>query len=152
MARLPADRRDDASIRGRQTHNASLASEMTSPNPKLDELIASTLGWKGEIVARLRAAIHAADPEIVETRKWVSAMLPGTPCFEHDGTVCHINVLKERVRLTMTHGAQLPDPNALFNAYPDSATRRGIDWYEGDPFNPAPVEAIVRAGVAKRQP
>ncbi len=123
----------------------------TNRNPRLDELIASNPGWKGEMVARLRAAIHAADPDIVETWKWVSAKLPGTPCFEHDGIVCHVNVLKERVRLTMSDGAALPDPHHLFNAYPDSSRRRGIDWYEDDEFDTAAVEAIVRAGVAKRR-
>ena len=121
---------------------------MTSRNPHLDALIASTPGWKGEMVARLRAAIHAADPEIVETWKWVSAKLPGTPCFEHEGIVCHVNVLKERVRLTMSDGARLPDPHHLFHAYLDSSQRRGIDWYEGDAFDSAAVEAIVRSSVA----
>ena len=121
---------------------------MTSRTPQLDALIAATPGWKGEMVARLRAAIHAADPEIVETWKWVSAKLPGTPCFEHDGIVCHVNVLKERVRLTMSHGALLPDPHHLFNANLESSQRRGIDWYEGDAFATAAVEAIVRAAVA----
>jgi hypothetical protein len=123
----------------------------TSRNPRLDELIASTPGWKGDMVARLRAAIHAADPDVIETWKWVSEKLPGTPCFEHDGIVCHVNVLKERVRLTMSDGALLPDPHHLFNAYLDSGQRRGIDWYEGDAFDAAAVEAIVRAGVAKRR-
>ena len=65
--------------------------------------------------------------------------------------MCHVNVLKERVRLTMSDGALLPDPHHLFNAYPDSSRRRGIDWYEGDVFDAAAVEAIARAGVAKRQ-
>ncbi len=122
----------------------------TNRSPRLDELIASTPGWKGEVVARLRAAIHAADPDIAETWKWASAKLPGTPCFEHGGIVCHVNVLKERVRLTMSGGASPPDPHHLFTAYLDSSTRRGIDWYEGDAFDAAAVEAIVRAGVAKR--
>lgn len=129
----------------------SMERSMTTRNPKLDELIASNPGWKGEMVARLRDAIHAADPEIVETWKWVSAKLPGTPCFEDGGIVCHVNVLKERVRLTMTEGARLPDPNHLFNAYLDSGTRRGIDWYEGDAFDAPAVEAIVRAGVAMKR-
>jgi hypothetical protein len=124
---------------------------MTSRNPNLDALIASNQGWKGEIVAKLRVAIHAADPEIVETWKWVSAKLPGTPCFEDQGIVCHVNVLKERVRLTMRDGALLPDPHHLFNAYLDSGSRRGIDWYEGDAFDAEAVEAIVRAGVAVRR-
>jgi hypothetical protein len=123
----------------------------TSRHSRLDDLIASTPGWQGEMVARLRAAIHAADPDIVETWKWASARLPGTPCFEHHGIVCHVNVLKERVRLTMRDGALLPDPHHLFNAYLDSSQRRGIDWYEGDLLDASAVEAIVRAGVAKRQ-
>src|SRR5436190_15870391 len=120
---------------------------MTSRNPQLDALIASTPGWKGEMAARLRAAIHAADPEIVETWEWVSANRPGTPCFEHEGIVCHVNVLKERVRLTMRDGASLPDPQHLFNANLEGSQRRAIDWYEGDAFGAAPVEDIVRAGV-----
>ena len=123
---------------------------MTSRNPKLDALIEATPGWKGEMVVRIRAAIHAADPEIEETWKWVSPRRPGTPVFEHGGIVCHVNVLKERVRLTMRDGARLPDPQHLFNASLESGQRRGIDWYEGDPFDAAAVEAIVRAGVAAR--
>ncbi len=123
---------------------------MTTRHPNLDALIASTPGWKGEMVARLRTAIHAADPEIVETWKWVSANRPGTPCFEHDGIVCHVNVLKERVRLTMRDGALLPDPDHLFNANLDGSQRRAIDWYDGDAFEHTAVEAIVRAGVAAR--
>lgn len=123
---------------------------MTNRNPQLDALIASTPGWKGETVARIRSAIHAADPEIVETWKWVSANRPGTPCFEHDGIVCHVNVLKERVRLTMRDGARLSDPRHLFNANLDGSQRRAIDWYEGDAFDSAAVEAVVRAGVEVR--
>jgi hypothetical protein len=123
---------------------------MASRHPRLDELIASTPGWKGVVVERLREAIHAADPEIEETWKWVSPNRPGTPCFEHGGILCHVNVLKERVRLTMSDGALLPDPQHLFNANLDSGRRRAIDWSAGDPFDAAAVEAIVRAGVAHR--
>ncbi len=66
---------------------------MPTPSERIDDLIASTPDWRGRVFARLRKIIHEADPEITETWKWVTANRPGTPIFEHDGIVCHINIL-----------------------------------------------------------
>ena len=123
---------------------------MSTASERLDQLIAETPDWRGPAVAHLRRLIHEADPDIVETWKWVSPNRPGTPCFEHAGIVCHINILKGRVRLTMTHGASLPDPAGLFNVHLDSGARRAIDWYETDPIQDDAVRAIVAAGVRTR--
>jgi len=62
----------------------------------------------------------------------VTARRPGTPMWEHNGIVCHINILNERVRLTLHEGVSLSDPQGLFNASLEGNTRRTIDFYEGD--------------------
>lgn len=123
---------------------------MPTPGERIDALIAENPDWRGETVARLRDIIHRADPDVTEEWKWVTARRPGTPVWEHDGMVCHINILKGRVRLTMHEGAALPDPKRLFNASLEGNQRRGIDIYEGDPLDDAAVEALVRAGVERR--
>jgi hypothetical protein len=120
---------------------------MPTPGERIDDLIANTPGWQGETFAKLRKLIHDADPDISETWKWVSANRPGTPVFEHDGIVCHINILKGRVRLTLHEGASLPDPAGLYNASLEGNRRRAIDIYESDPINEVALRALVRAGV-----
>jgi hypothetical protein len=123
---------------------------MPSPGERIDDLIAATPDWRSEVFARLRAVIHEADPEVTEEWKWVSPNRPGTPVWEHNGIVCHINLLKGRVRLTMHEGASLPDPQGLFNASLEGNMRRAIDFYEGDPLDEDALTALVRAGVAQR--
>jgi hypothetical protein len=123
---------------------------MTSPSERIDELIATTPGWQGETFAKLRGIIHDADPEVTEEWKWVTPNRPGTPVWEHNGIVCHINILRGRVRLTLHEGADLPDPHGLFNASLEGNARRAIDIYEGDPMDEGAVRALVRAGVEHR--
>lgn len=123
---------------------------MPSPNERIDDLIATTPDWRGETVAKLRGIIHDADPQVTEEWKWVTANRPGTPVWEHSGIVCHINILKERVRLTLHEGADLPDPQGLFNASLEGNSRRAIDIYKGDEINEGALQALVRAGVDHR--
>jgi hypothetical protein len=120
---------------------------MPTPAERIDDLIAKTPNWQGETFVKLRTIIHDADPDITEEWKWVSANRPGTPVFEDHGIVCHINILKERVRLTLHEGASIPDPERLFNASLEGNRRRAIDIYEGDLINEGAVRALVRAGV-----
>ncbi len=122
---------------------------MATPSERIDDLIASTPDWRGRVFAKLRKIIHDADPEITETWKWVTANRPGTPIFEHDGIICHINILKERVKLTFAEGSSLPDPRRLFNADLENK-RKAIDVREGDELDEAGLRALVRAGVEQR--
>ena len=80
----------------------------------------------------------------------MTANRPGTPVWEHNGIVCHVNILKERVRLTLHEGADLPDPQGLFNASLEGNARRAIDIYEGDQIDEGALRALVRAGVDHR--
>lgn len=123
---------------------------MPTPSERIDALIATTRDWRGETLAALREIIHRADPDVTEEWKWVTPRRPGTPVWEHDGMICHINILKERVRLTLHEGASLPDPQRLFNASLSGNRRRAIDIYEGDALDAGALQALVRAGVEHR--
>jgi len=113
----------------------------------IDEMTAKTPDWRGTTLAKLRKVIHAADPEIVEEVKWQRPGNPmGAAVWKHNGMVCLGVILKERVRLTMVAGANLPDPQKLFNAMLDGKSR-AIDIGEGDQVDEAALKAIVRAGV-----
>jgi hypothetical protein len=121
-----------------------------TPGQRIDALIATTRDWRGETFATLREIVHRADPDVTEEWKWITARRPGTPVWEHNGMVCHINILKERVRLTLHEGASLPDPQRLFNASLKGTQRRAIDIYEGDALNEGALQALIRAGVEHR--
>lgn len=115
----------------------------------IDAKIAGLGGWRGEMLARLRAAIRQADPDVVETVKWRKASNPlGVPVWEHDGIVCTGETYKDKVKLTFARGAALDDPAGLFNAGLDGGTRRAIDFLEGAKVDAAALKALVRAAVA----
>jgi hypothetical protein len=104
--------------------------------------------WRGEMLAKVRAIIHEADPGIVEERKWVKATSPGTPVFSHDGIVCTGETHKSVVKLTFAKGAALKDPSGLFNSSLDGNVRRAIDIHEGEKINGPALKDLIRAAVA----
>ena len=106
--------------------------------------------WRHETLARMRALIREADPEIVEERKWVKKTNPaGVPVFSRDGIVCTGETYKNAVKLTFAHGASLPDPAKLFNAGLDGNVRRAIDIPEGGTIDANAFKALVKAAVAR---
>jgi len=104
--------------------------------------------WRGKMLAKLRGIIHAADPEIVEERKWVKATSPGTPVFSHGGIVCTGETHKNVVKMTFAKGAALKDPKGLFNSSLEGNVRRAIDIHEGDKIDEAALKDLIRAAVA----
>src|ERR1700728_4539949 len=99
--------------------------------------------WRGKTLAKVRAIIHKADPEIVEEWKWM-----GTPVFSHGGIVCTGETYKNVVKLTFAKGAALEDPSGLFNSSLEGNTRRAIDIHEGDKIDEKALQALIRAAVA----
>jgi hypothetical protein len=96
---------------------------------EIDAIVAGIGGWHGATLAALRAVIRAADPAVVEEVKWKKPSRPsGVPVWSHDGNVCIGEALKNAVRLTFPKGAQLTDPEGLFNTRLDSKTVRAIDF------------------------
>jgi len=120
-----------------------------TPSDLIDAKIAGLGDWRGETLARLRALIHDADPEIEESVKWAKATNPlGVPVWEHAGILCTGELYKDKVKLTFMHGASLGDPAGLFNASLDAGTRRAIDVKEGESPDAEAFKALIRAAVA----
>jgi hypothetical protein len=99
--------------------------------------------WRGETLARVRAIIHQADPEIVEEWKWM-----GTPVFSHAGIVCTGESYKSVVKLTFGKGASLNDPSHLFNSSLEGNVRRAIDLREGEKIKEAALKKLIREAVS----
>jgi hypothetical protein len=99
--------------------------------------------WRGKTLAKVRAIIHKADPEIVEEWKWM-----GTPVWSHGGIVCTGETYKNVVKMTFAKGAALEDPSGLFNSSLDGNVRRAIDIHEGDKVDEAALKDLIRAAVA----
>jgi len=114
----------------------------------IDEKIKELGDWRGKMLAKVRAIVHEADPEIVEERKWVRATSPGTPVFSHGGIVCTGETYKDVVKVTFAKGAALKDPSGLFNSSLDGNVRRAIDIHEGDKVDEAALKDLIRAAVA----
>jgi hypothetical protein len=113
-----------------------------SPSHLIDARIRELGDWRGEMLARVRALIKAADPEVVETWKW-----RGVPVWEHDGIICTGETYKAVVKLTFAKGASLEDPSGLFNSSLEGNARRAIDIHEGDKIDARALKNLIRAAV-----
>src|SRR3981189_2548791 len=116
-------------------------SDKAKPRPKALE------DWREEILARMRALILKADPEMIEERKWrkPSNAMAGVPVWSHHGLVCTGEKYKKVVKLTFARGASIPDPSRLFNSSLEGNTRRAIDIHEGEKVDAGAFKAIGKA-------
>ena len=121
-----------------------------SPSRLIDARIKKLGDWRGETLARVRAIIRAADPDVVEEVKWQkpSNGMLGVPVWEHDGIICTGETYKEVVKLTFANGAALADPSHLFNSSLEGNVRRAIDIHEGDKIDETALKALIRAAAA----
>ena len=116
---------------------------MSEASELIDERIASLRDWRGATLARMRALIHEAIPDVVESWKWM-----GTPVWEHGGILCTGESYKSWVKLTFLKGASLDDPATLFNSSLDGNARRAIDIREGEEVDAEAFKALIRAAAA----
>ena len=110
--------------------------------------------WREETLARMRALILEADPEMIEKRKWrkPSNAMAGVPVWSHDGMICTGETYKDKMKLTFAKGAALEDPAGLFNSGLEGGTRRAIDIHEGEKVDGRAFKALVKAAVARNGP
>ena len=108
----------------------------------IDARIAELGDWRGTVLARLRALIKEADPEVVEEWKWE------VPVWSHDGLICTGETYQSVVKMTFAKGAQLQDPAGLFNSSLEGKVRRAIDFREGEEIAEEALKALVRAAVS----
>ena len=118
------------------------AGDAISASGQIDARIAELTDWRGATLAKVRAIIKQADPEVEETWKWRGVLV-----WEHAGIICTGETYKSAVKLTFAKGASLPDPAGLFNSSLDGNTRRAIDIHEGDAIDEAALTALIRAAV-----
>jgi len=114
-----------------------------SPAEFIDAKIRMLGDWRGETLAKVRALIKQADPEVVEEVKW-----GGVPVWSHAGIICTGETYKAAVKLTFAKGASVEDPSGLFNSSLDGNTRRAIDIHEGEAIDEEALKALIRAAVA----
>ena len=115
---------------------------------QIDAIIQEPGDWRSQTLAHLRTLINQADPAVVEDVKWKKPSKPmGVPVWSHDGNLCIADTLKNAVRLTFPNGAQLKDPQQLFNARLDSKTVRAIDFHKGDTIAEAALKALILEAV-----
>jgi hypothetical protein len=114
-----------------------------NPSERIDQLIEGLLDWRGKTLANVRKTFLAADREIIEEWKWM-----GSPCWSHHGLIAVANAHKDKVKVTFSQGASLPDPDKLFNAGLEGNRWRAIDLYEGDRVNERALKNLIRAAVA----
>jgi hypothetical protein len=128
---------------------ANESEEGDSPSRLIDASIQKLGDWRGETLARVRAVIKQADPEVVEEVKWrkPSNSMLGVPVWEHDGIICTGETYKNAVKLTFARGAALADPSGLFNSSLEGNVRRAIDIHQGDKINEKALKALICAAV-----
>jgi hypothetical protein len=117
-----------------------------NPSGRIDQLIAGLTDWRGKTLASIRKSFLEADREIIEEWKWM-----GSPVWSRDGIIAVGNAHKDKVKLTFSHGASLPDPEKLFNAGLQGNAWRAIDFFEGDKINERALKNLVRAAIDYNQ-
>ncbi len=115
----------------------------TTPSALIDTRIAELGDWRGDMLAKVRAVIKAAVPEVVEEWKW-----RGVPVWYHEGMICTGETYKASVKLTFAKGASLSDPAGLFTSSLDGNVRRAVDIVAGQKLNEKALKALVREAAA----
>lgn len=125
-------------------NDAEVSGGVASASQLIDARIKELSDWRGEVLARVRALIKQAVPDVLEEWKW-----RGVPVWSRSGIICTGETYKNAVKLTFAKGAALDDPSGLFNASLDGNTRRAIDIHEGDKLDEKALKALVLAAVAR---
>jgi hypothetical protein len=126
----------------KKSNSSSKEGRAELPAQLIDARIEELGDWRGETLARVRALIKQADPEVVEEWKW------GVPVWSHAGLICTGETYRNAVKMTFARGASLADPSGLFNSSLEGNTRRAIDLHQGDTIDEKALKALFRAAVA----
>ncbi|MGJ7516087.1 DUF1801 domain-containing protein [Pseudomonas baetica] len=127
----------------KDTTGSTQLQDVGSASEQIDAKIRDLDDWRGQTLARVRALVKLADPEVIEEVKW-----RGVPVWSHAGIICTGETYKNAVKMTFAKGAALDDPSGLFNASLEGNTRRAIDLHEGDAIDEVALKALIRTAVA----
>ena len=135
---MPNAPRKKTAAKSTSSAEKTVAAQEGSASRMIDQRIKELGDWRGEMLARLRALIKQADPDVVEEWKW------DVPVWSHDGLICTGESYKQVVKLTFAKGAALADPSHLFNSSLEGNTRRAIDFHEGEKVDEKAFKALIR--------
>ncbi len=127
----------------RAASKEAAAAPAQSPSALIDARIEELGDWRGETLARVRALVKQAIPEVVEEWKW-----RGVPTWYDHGIVCTGETYKSYVKLTFAKGAALSDPKGLFNSSLEGNVRRAIDLHEGVKIDEKALKTLLRDAAA----
>ena len=151
-ARMPGEAKPKAkrTLRASKPRKSATKSKFPPKAGLIDQRIRDLGDWRNETLARMRALILEADPEMIEERKWrkPSNAMAGVPVWSHDGIICTGESYKSVVKLTFAKGASLKDPARLFNSSLEGNVRRAIDIHEGEKVDGSAFKALIRQAVA----
>ena len=134
--------KSSAKVASKTKRGAADDADGATPSRLIDARIRELGDWRGEMLARVRALIKEADPDVIEEWKW-----RGVPVWSHGGIICTGETYKAVVKLTFAKGAALDDPSGLFNSSLDGNVRRAIDIREGETIDEKALKALIRAAV-----
>lgn len=131
--------------------NTTAAATNDDASSLIDRRIEELGDWRGDMLARIRAVIKRAVPDVVEEWKW-----RGVPVWSHGGIICTGETYKAVVKMTFAKGAAVQDPAKLFNSSLEGNTRRAIDFHEGDEIDEAALASLIvnaaKLNTAKTRP
>ena len=113
------------------------------PSALIDERIEQLGDWRGATLAKIRALIKQAMPEVIEEWKW-----RGVPVWSCSGIICTGETYKSVVKLTFAKGASLDDPSSLFNSSLEGNVRRAIDIRENEEIDAKALTTLIHAAIA----
>ena len=115
-------------------------------DPRVDSYIRASPDWQAAICSDLRALVHEADPELVETIKRTDR-----PYFTLMGNICALLAARDHVNLFLYDGAIVPDPAGIITGAHDNTTARTIAFGESDVINRDALLVMFRQIIANNR-
>jgi hypothetical protein len=116
--------------------------DMSKTIPEVDSYISALPQWQQAICEKVRALIHQAEPDIVETIKFKNR-----PYFTLEGNVCALLAAKDHVNVFI-YDPIAPDPSGIINQGHSNATARSIQIYENDSIDDEAFVELIQAVVS----
>jgi hypothetical protein len=118
----------------------------TKADPRVDAYIEALADWQQAICRQIRALVHAADPDVVETIKRTRQ-----PYFTLAGNVCALLAAKAWVNVFLYDGAIVADPHGIITSGHDNKTARTVSIRRGEKVNAPALKAMFKQIIANNR-
>jgi hypothetical protein len=114
-------------------------------DPRVDAYIDGLPEWQQAICREVRALIHAAAPDVIETIKRTNR-----PYFVLEGNICALLAAKNHVNIFI-YDPIAPDPEGIINQGHGNQTARAIQVCQGETVNQQAFIKLIQAVVANNR-